>query len=178
MESNWLKEIKQLLETREGTGTNIPVPSYLFVQRYGREIIEEMPEIATLFGNKSWFSFSPTGIKQEEKLLAGFQMELERNSGIGKEYTGSVLIEFSGQEEEKELEELLDYIDHHKTRLHCIYTIKAGEEVENIKSRLEDYGFVRVVKGEEYRTLEQADIFWNTIQNYQFQVEENAEDNT
>ena len=66
-------------------------------------------------------------------------MALERHSGIGKEYTGSVLVEFSGMEEEKELEELLDYIDRQRNRLHCIYTIKASEEVKDIKEKLENY---------------------------------------
>ena len=104
MKSNLLKEIQQLFDNKEGVETTIPVPSYLFVQRYGREIHEDMKEITALFGQKEWFPFCCANIKNEEKLLTGFKMALERHSGIGKEYTGSVLVEFSGMEEEKEIE--------------------------------------------------------------------------
>lgn len=176
MKSNLLNEIKQLFENRGCLQNTIPIPSYLFVQRYGREIQEEMKEIAALFGQKEWFPFCCAGIKNEEKLLTGFKMALERHSGIGKEYAGSVLVEFSGMEEEKEIEELLDYIDRQKHRLHCIYTIKASEEVKDIKEKLENFGFVRVVQGEEYKHSEQIEIFQETINMYQFRLEEKAED--
>ena len=176
MKNNLLKEIRQLFENKEDIRVMIPVPSYLFVQKYGRQIHADMKEITELFGWKEWFLFCCSNIKNEEKLLTGFKMALERHSRIGKEYTGSVLVEFSGMEEEKQIEELLDYIDRQKQRLHCIYTIKASEEVQNIKEKLENYGFVRVVQGEEYKSSEQIEIFQETINMYQFRLEEDAED--
>lgn len=176
MKSNLLREIQQLFDNREGMETRIPVPSYLFVQRYGRQIQDDMKEMSEVFGQKEWFEFSYTKVKKEEKLITAFKMELERHSGIGKEYTGSVLVEFSGMEEEKQVEELLDYIERQKHRLHCIYTIKASEEVADIKEQLENYGFVRIVQGEEYEAYEQIEIFRETIEGYQFQLEEEAEE--
>ena len=176
MKSNLLKEIQQLFEYKKEMEATIPIPSYLFVQRYGREINEDMKEIAEVFGQKEWFSFCCANSKNEEKLVNRFKMALERHSGIGKEYTGCILVEFSGMEEEKQIEELLDYIDRQKSRLHCIYTIKASEEVKDIKEQLEKYGFVRIVQGEEYETYEQIEIFRETIEMYQFQLEEDAEE--
>ena len=175
MKSNLLTEIKQLFDREDLLRTTIPVPSYLFVQRYGREINDDMKEIAALFGQKEWFLFCSGNIKNEEKLLTGFKMALERHSGIGKEYTGSVLIEFSGEESEKEMEELLDYINSQKHRLHCIYTVKVSERVKNIREQLENYGFVRVVQGEAYDAYEQIEIFQNIVNEYQFQLEEEAQ---
>lgn len=175
MKSNLLKEMQQLFN-RGCDGNNIPVPSYLFVQRYGREIQEDMQEISALLGLKEWFSFSCTAVKNDEKIVTGLQMELERHSGVGKEYTGSVLVEFSGKEEEKDLEELLDYIDSQRHRIWCVYATKASENVKDIKGLLENYGFVRVVQGEEYETTEQAEIFTDTIKAYQYQLEEAAEE--
>lgn len=175
MKSNLLKEIQQLFD-RECIGNNIPVPSYLFVQRYGREIQEDMKEIAALLGQKDWFCFGCGAIKNDENLLNGFKMALERHSGIGKEYTGSILIEFTGNEEEKEIEKLLDYIEGQKHRLHCIYTVKSSEDVKKMKERLENYGFVRVVQGEEYEASEQIEIFRETLKTYQYRLEEDAKD--
>ena len=175
MKNNLLTEIKQLFEKEELLGINIPVPSYLFVQRYGREIDGDMKEIAALFGQKEWFAFSAGNMKNEEKLLTGFKMALERHSGVGKEYIGSILVEFSGKETEKEMEELLEYIDSQKHRLHCIYTVKATEWEEDIREQLENYGFVRVVQGEVYDAYEQIEIFEDTLKEYQFQMEEEAE---
>ena len=175
MKSNLLREMQQLFD-RNQDGNNIPVPNYLFVQRYGREINGEMNEITSLLGQKGWFSFSTTSIKNNEKLLTGFQVELERNSGVGKEYAGSVLIEFSGNEEEKELEDLLDYIYSQRYRLHCVYTIKDSENTQDIKRLLENYGFVRVVQGEEYEASEQIAIFVDTIAQYQYKLEKIAKE--
>ena len=174
IKSNLLKEIQQLLD-KKSNGNNIPVPSYLFVQRYGREIQDDMKEISSLLGQKEWFLFSSASKKMNEKLLTGFQIVLETHSGIGKEYAGSILIELSGEEEEKELEELLDYVHSQEYRLHCIYTIKASENIKEIKGILENYGFVRVVKGEEYKVSEQVDIFREIIKKYQYQLDKVAE---
>ena len=175
MKSNLLKEMQQLFD-RNQDGNNIPVPNYLFVQRYGREINGEMNEITSLLGQKGWFSFSTNSIKNNEKLLTGFQVELERNAGVGKEYAGSVLIEFSGNEEEKELEDLLDYIDSQKYRLRCVYTIKDSENTKDIKGLLENYGFVRVVQGEEYEVSEQMAIFTDTMALYDYKLEKTAKE--
>lgn len=175
MKSNLLKEIQQLFD-RECSGNNIPVPSYLFVQRYGREIQDEMEEIAALLGQKEWFCFECGTVKSDENLLNAFKIALERNSGIGKEYAGSVLIEFTGNEEEKEIEKLLDYIEGQKHRLHCIYTVKSSDDVKEMKEKLENYGFVRVVQGEEYGASEQIEIFRETLKTYQYRLEEDAKD--
>ena len=170
MQSNLLSEMKQLLGVN--MGNNIPIPSYLFVQRYGREIQDEMQEIARLLGQKDWFFFCSAGVKNSEKLLTGFQMDLERHSGIGKDYAGCILIEVSLKEDKNELEELLDYIHSQKARLHCIYTIKDTEDVKELKELLDNYGFVKVVQGEEYKISEQVEIFLDTLNLYEFEVEE------
>ena len=164
-------EIQQIFEREALLKISIPIPSYIFVQRYGREIGEDIEEIAKLFGRKTWFTFDSGSIKKEEKLLTAFKIELERHSGIGKEYTGCILVELSGKESENDLEELFGYIDTQKHRLQCIYTIKEAEAVFGIKIQLENFGFVRVIEGEEYDALEQMEIFQNTLKTYQFQLE-------
>jgi len=178
MKNNLLAEIQQILEREDARKGSLPIPNYLFVQQYGRDITEEMPQIAALFGQAEWFTFD-NGVQQKEgNLLSHFKLELNRHAGIGREYSGSILIELSAPEnekEEKELEELLSYIDSQKDRLHCVYTMRGQEAVDRVRKRLENYGFVRVVYAKPYRVDEQTAIFSDTLQMYRFQADEEAE---
>lgn len=174
MKSNLLSEMQQILDHEEMMNVALPIPTYLYVQRYGRDIEEEMPEISRALGQKEWFPFSTNNQQKEGNLLRHFKMELERHSGLGKEYAGSVLIELSGEEDTKELEEILDYIESQKQRLHCVYTTKMLESVPEMRRQLENHGFVRVVQGEKYDAYEQIEIFQNTLETYHFELEEEA----
>jgi len=177
MKNNLLTEIQQILEKEDARKGCLPIPNYLFIQQYGRDIIEEMPQIAALFGQTEWFTFD-TGAKQTEgNILSRFKMELNRHAGVGREYCGSILIGLSTPEEEKEekeLEELLSYIDGQKSRLHCVYTMREQEAVDVVKKQLENYGFVRTIYAEAYRVDEQMEIFLDTLKAYQFQADAEA----
>lgn len=150
---------------------SLPIPNYLFIQQYGRDITADMPQIAALFGHTDWFVFSDRVQQQEGKLLSYFMMELNRHAGVGREYSGSILVELSAPEserEEKELEELLSYIDGRKNYLHCMYTMREGDMADIVKKHLENYGFVRTVYAMPYSADEQIGIFWDTLKAYQF----------
>lgn len=175
--NNLLTEIRQILGKEDTHKGRLPIPNYLFVQQYGRDITEEMPQIAALFGQAEWFPFDVGAQQTEGNLLSHFKMELIRHAGVGREYCGSILIELSSpaeEKEEKELEELLNYIDSQKNRLHCVYTMRGQDAVEQVKKQLENYGFVRVVYAKPYEADEQIKIFLNTLQEYQFQADAEA----
>lgn len=176
MNSNLLTELQQIMEKEKSMKRKLPVPDYLFVQRYGREITDEMNEIAALFGDKEWFLFCTERKKREETLRSYLQLELERRGGVGKEFSGSILIELSGNEEEHDLEEVFSYFSRQKQQYHCIYTVKAGTNTEYIKTQLAKTGFIRVVQGAEYDTSEQMEIFGDTLERYQFRLTKEAED--
>ena len=173
MKNNLLTEIQRIISKEDKRKGGLPIPNYLFVQQYGRDIVEEMPQIAELFGQAQWFTFDTKSQHKEGNMLSHFKMELNRHAGIGREYSGSILVQLSTSEEEteeKELEELLSYIDSQKSRLHCIYTMQAQEKVDEVKKRLENYGFVRVVYAKPYGVEEQLEIFMHALQEYHFQA--------
>lgn len=177
MKKNLLAEIQQILEMEDARKGSLPIPNYLFVQQYGRDITEEMPQIAALFGQAEWFTFDVGAKQQDGKVLSHFKMELNRRAGVGREYTGSILIELTAPEEEKEereLEELLNYIDSQKNRLHCVYTMRGQEKVDEVKKQLENFGFVRVVYAKPYEADEQIEIFLDTLETYRFRTDEEA----
>jgi len=177
MKNNLLTEIQQILEMKDARKGSLPIPNYLFIQQYGRDLMEEMPQIAALFGQTEWFLFDTGAQQKEGTILSHFKLELNRHAGVGREYSGSILIDLSTPEEEKEekeLEELLSYLDSQKNRLHCVYTMRGQETVDKVKKQLENYGFVRVVYAKPYQADEQMEIFLDTLQAYQFQADAEA----
>lgn len=177
MKNNLLTEMQQILGREDARKGSLPIPNYLYIQQYGRDLVDEMPQIAALFGQTEWFSFDTGAQQKEGNILSHFMMELNRHAGVGREYSGSILIELSTPEEEKEekeLEELLSYIDSQGNRLHCVYTMREQENVDKVKKQLENYGFVRVVYAKPYQADEQMEIFLDTLQTYQFQADTEA----
>ena len=71
MKSNLLQELEQIAAYEEQMKIPLPIPSYLFVQKYGRSIEDEMPQIAGLLGKKEWFIFKADS-SQEKSLLNRF----------------------------------------------------------------------------------------------------------
>lgn len=169
MKSNFLQELELILEGENGKKKFLPIPNYIFVQKYGRSIESEMTQIAKLLGKKEWFVFKADQ-RQEKKILDRFLLEQECKASVGREYTGCVLVELTGTEEEKELAEFLDYIEEASQRLTCIYTTKQMDETERIKNYLMQYGFVRMIEGESYKLNEQLAIFEETVFGYQFSI--------
>lgn len=167
MKSNLLQELEQIIAHEDRMDVTLPIPSYLFVQKYGRSIEAEMPEIAALLGKKDWFFFRADA-REEKSILNRFLIEQECKSNIGREYEGCILLELTGEENEKELFEFLNYIEEQGHRLTCIYTTKESDDAAEIKKKLASYGFVRQIDGECFDAYEQLEIFENTIKEYQF----------
>ena len=169
MKSNLLQELEQIVAYEDRMDMVLPIPSYLFVQKYGRSIEAEMPKIAELLGKKEWFFFR-ADISQEKSILNRFLIEQECKTNVGREYEGCILLELTGAENEKELLEFINYIESQKQRLCCIYTTKESEKAAEIKRKLSIYGFVRQIDGESFHVFEQLEVFENTLKNYQFVI--------
>lgn len=169
MKSTLLQELEQIVSYEEQMGMTLPIPSYLFIQKYGRSIEEEMSQIVSLLGKKEWFLFR-ADITQEKNILNRFLVEQECKSSVGREYEGCILVELTGAESEKELIEFLDYIESQKYRLTCIFTTKEVQEAIEMKKLLSMYGFVRQIDGECFDAYEQLEVFENTIKEYRFSI--------
>lgn len=167
MKSNLLQELEQIVAYENQMDMALPIPSYLFVQKYGRSVEAEMPKIVALLGKKDWFYFR-ADVSLEKSIINRFLVEQECKANIGREYEGCILLELTGAENEKELFELLNYIESQKQRLACIYTTKEVEEADEIKKTLSAYGFVRQINGACFDVYEQLEVFENTIKEYQF----------
>ena len=70
-----LEELMQVRECEASRNRKLPRPYYLFVQKYGRSMEAEMPEIARLLGNGRWFLFSTEGKKKDVSMTSRFLVE-------------------------------------------------------------------------------------------------------
>jgi len=175
MKTNLLLEIQQITEREAQVKVPLPMPSYLFVQDYGRNVEEDMAEISKLMGMQDWFLFKAEGGCFEKDILTKFLLEQECRAKPGREYEGCVLVELTGEENRKEIEEFLSYINTQRQRIQFVFTTKVTENVDLIRKQLAEECFVRVVYGECYTSQEQMELFHTILQRYPFVLDEGAE---
>ena len=166
-----LNELMQVKELEDSKKIKLPRATYFFVQKYGRSMVEEMAEIAKVIGNGSWFTFLTEGKKKDVTMLGRFLMELEKNAEIGKMFQGAVLVELTGEEEEKELSELLGYIKQNARQFGCVFTTNALDKAEEVEERLEQYFFLRRINGQQYDSEEQKGLFLQVLEEYGFETD-------
>ena len=168
-----LEEIKQVKKCEEAKQVKLPQPYYLFVQKYGRSMEAELPEIARQLSNGTWFYFCTEGKKKDVSITSRFLVEQEKNAELGKQFRGCVLIELTGEEEPKELFEFLSYIRQQAAQFCCVFSTRALDCVESIRKSLEQHFFIRVIDGEKYDTAEQKGLFLNVLGSFGFSLEGN-----
>lgn len=167
-----LEELTKVRTCESSRNVKLPKPYYLFVQKYGRNMEAEMPEIAKTVGNGRWFSFAAEVKKKDVTMTSHFLMELEKYAEIGKPFQGCVLMELTGEEDPKELYELLNFIRQKAQQFSCIFSTRTLENAEEIKNSLEQHFFVRRIDGKKYESAEQSALFLKVLSEYGFGVDE------
>lgn len=170
MKSNLLSELERIVNSR----SDFPIPSYLFVQQYGRSIQNELKEIAEALGREDSFYFKTEAAGKEYNILQRFRMEEEMHAGLGRKFDGCVLIRISGEEPKKEMDEFLDYLEEEQQRISCLYTTENYEKVYDIGKKLEQFFFVRVVYGRKYELQEQMYLFCKNLDKYKLKLSREA----
>lgn len=173
MQNNLVSEIQKLVEGRKLADADIPMPTYLYIQRYGRRLEKEMEEIAQLMGETQYFTFKAGRTLKENTILRGFLMELEKNALVGKDFSGCVLVELPEVEEREELSDFLDYLSGQK-QIKCIFTIHANQSEEKMCQLLEQYFFVRVLEGQKYDCGEQVALIESVFHTYGLESDSEA----
>lgn len=169
-----LEEINQVKKCEESRQQKLPQPHYLFVQKYGRNLEAEMPEIAAKLGNGTWFSFCTEGKKKDVSITNRFLVELEKHAELGKKFGGCALVELTGGEEPKELFEFLSYIRQQESGFGSVFSTRSMDCVDDIRKSLEQHFFVRVIDGEKYDSTEQVLLFLNVLESFGFSLEGTA----
>jgi len=162
------------LQNKETTlGLKLPKPYFIFVKSYGRSLSKEMKEICSLLEKTTWFGFNMTQYENEQ--CDKLRIEVGKESMLGKEYDGCILITLGESTEEGELMKVMEYIQGQKQRIVPVFSVDSQEAAERFKKVIELYQFCRVVEGEAYTVQEQMEILRNELKRYGFQMKDEAE---
>lgn len=174
MSNKIYREIEKINEIEGTHGVLLPKPYYLYVQKYGREIADDMDSIAKIAGKKEWFRFKVGGHVEADSIVNEFHMELKKHASVGKAYRDSVLIEFFENVREQELKEFIRVLKQEEGNYYYLFSVQKEQDEESVEALLEQYFFIRTVDAEAYTWEEQFDIFEKTIEQYDFSMTRDA----
>ena len=168
-----VNEIKQIRNLERSEAVNIPLPHFCYLQRFGRRIEEQMPEILAWMGKKKWFLFQTNSAFRKEGLLRSLLLELEKHTEPGREYHECVVIEieedFCSQED---WTLFLEYLQSREEQFYFLFTMKQSRNTVLIQQRMESYFFLRTIEAEPYGVEEQLDIVRNSCSSCGFTLED------
>lgn len=169
-----LEELVKIKNAEEKSKIRFPKATYLFVENYGRKLHTEMEEIAALLQAKKWFTLQADWSRNEKGVFEAFQVELQRNSILGKAFEGCILIELAGEAEEGELRQILESLKEQEEKITFFVTAESMECAEEIKRHMDRYFFTRIIEGNAYDVGEQWSIVKDELEAYGLTVEEGA----
>lgn len=145
-----IREMK-LMEQVKGTAY-FPMPTYLYLQAYGKDLKEDIEDLAKATKSKQSLIFDKLKCNPGRSLIDDFEVLLEKNKPLGQEFEGLVLIDFTGFEE-SELSSFAEYLKGKQYRNTYIFTIQMqAYNMQEIKKILEKNFFLRVVEAMPYST--------------------------
>ena len=168
-----VNEIKRIRNMEQSEAVNIPLPHFCYIQRFGRKIDEQMPEILALTGKKKWFRFQTNPAFRKGGLLRSLLLDLEKHAEPGREYHECVVIEieegFCGQED---CTLFLEYLQSREEQFYFLFTMKQNENMISIQQRMEPYFFLRTIEAEPYPVEEQLELVRNDCSRCGFTLED------
>lgn len=173
IKSKLMEELEQIAPKNHHTGVNFPMPTYLYLPKFGRSIEKEMTEITRLLGESNYFMFQVGQGHLKDTLLGSFMMELEKYAAVGKVFSGCVLVELA-EWEERDLQTFLAYAAKQQPRIKYIFSLRDEQEIVGISRLLKQYFFVRTIEEENYTVAEQMQLFQEILDSYAFSLSEAA----
>jgi len=170
-------ELKHIITKEKMTGITYPRMTYCYLERFGRTMDKEMNEITQLLGCKKWFTFHTKSYvrKESEGMIRSFLQKMEKNTEVGKEYRGCVLIRIVPEcGEEKEFEELLSYLKSQNDRICPMFVMEEKEWEKEMVTILKKYFCIREVYAKEFTVTEQQEIMVEELKKYQVELSENG----
>lgn len=175
MTQDMADEINRLKNIEIMEGMKVPVPHFFYIQRYGREIGEQMEDILSCINKKSWFLFRTDAVFRQEGLFRSFLLELEKHAKLGREYQECVVLELDEDIcHQEEFPKLLEYLKSKEEQFFFLFTMKKSRNTVSIQRSMEQYFFVRTIYAGQFRVEEQLDIIRNTCEEYHCRLSEKA----
>lgn len=151
-----LRELK--LMKNLAVSINIPKPTYMYVKLYGRDIRNDMGELAKEMGYGKYIIFDRMSVSQGKKYVDAFNIIMEKEKPLGQSYEGCVLVDFTGMNEIEDIAEFISYLGQQNDKSAYIFTLEETKNTVLIQEELERYFFVRKIIAEEYSVEEQCEL--------------------
>lgn len=157
MDKTLQKELEMIHKLETGLMKRLPKPCYLYVRAYGRNLEDDVLEIAQQFGKSDGVVFR---VKQYEQgdLCWNLENELSKQTTLGKDFEGCVLVILSDEIWERQLHKLLEFFLMREETITPVFEVPDYDYVEEIQPILEQYFYIRVVEGDVYSAEEQLNI--------------------
>lgn len=170
-----LQELNRIRGTESRRGIKVPMPTFIYVQRYGRKAQDQVQEILSLVGKREWFLFKTQDSFPEVGLRRNFVTEIAKHAGTGKEFEGCVFIELSKDTLlTEEFAEFLEFLKKRENKLYYVFTTKKSKDAVSIQKCIEQYFFVRMVWAESYCVEEQLTMVEAVCEEYGFHIDPKA----
>ena len=147
-----ISEMK-LMEQLMGKG-NRPTPTYFYLQGYGKELKNDVEQLAEATGNKKTLVFDRAQHNLSKTLIEDYSLSLERNKSLGQEFEGLVLVDFTGLENE-EIPGFIEYLSNKRNKITYIFTMQDSFKAPYMKKLLENHFFIREIEAKPYSAEEQ-----------------------
>lgn len=171
-----IKEITGIRELESKAGINVPMPKFIYIEKYGRRPEEQMQEILSAFGKKEWFLYQTDIRFHEGGILENFIVELKKRAKIGKAYEEYVLIELSDMiHMDEEFKGFLAYLKTQEPGMNFMFVMKQSRNTVQIQQCIEQYFFVKTIYAEKYSVEEQLESIRGICNRYRFEISEEAE---
>lgn len=129
----------------------LPMPTYLYIEKYGKGIENDMPQICQSLGCKDWVIFPVGSSLYRDNPICGLLREIEKKQEIGREFSGCICIEFGeGLEDTNALNDFLTFIKRYEEKYHYIFTLKNPESAEYVEELLRQLFYIRRVDADGY----------------------------
>lgn len=145
-----------------------PKTCYLFIESFGRNMEEDMNEIANLQGYEDWFAFEANWDRKPQGLFQEFQLEMQKHSKFGREFEGSILINVVGLIDEIELGNILDYLKEREDKVSFIISVTDNNMAVQVREVMNGSFYTRTIEGKNYEVKEQIEILENELERYGF----------
>ena len=172
---NLLTEYITLKNQKATHGFQLPDPTYLFIEHYGRRLEDELPQIAEAFGVTDYFTFSADELTSDSNLYMNFFSKLQTHAPTGRNFRGCILITLSERMPMNDFCAILTLLKG-TDGIIPIFTQASNANIHHLLPLLHNTFFLRTVEGEPYEPEEQLQIIRSELQHCGLQMTEETEE--
>lgn len=173
-----MKIIEELRKMKETEGRfDFLIPNYLYVEKYGRIIEEDIQKIAECLGYSEWLMYYCSSLSKDKGLVIDFMNEVQKKEKLGREFSGLVCIKITDAISQTELEEFLQLISRYKERYTFMFSVNHLSNVAMIEKELKQHFYIRKNEATLFSPSEMKELLKDFFDEHQVKIGEKELEN-